>query len=99
VLLDSLVDLLEFNSVVLLTSPAGAGKTSLLTLLRARYHSIYVHCAPPAKDKVYNVLMEAGIDMHEKKWTNDHVVILIDDAQNTYGDTDGWTWFLKGGSQ
>ncbi|KAJ1555483.1 hypothetical protein HK096_002497 [Nowakowskiella sp. JEL0078] len=93
---------------VLLSSPAGSGKTSVLNLLEAgktKYKCFYLSCVryEDLADVLYSELKAQSsyvIDLVQSSSslpTDIDIVIMIDDAQVTYSNTGSWTHFIKNG--
>ncbi|RKP16259.1 hypothetical protein ROZALSC1DRAFT_25485, partial [Rozella allomycis CSF55] len=83
------------TSFVLLSSPAGSGKTSLLALFAAKMdiECIYMYCL---KKTLSDMLKPHGIDLKNKTVTGDKPrVIMLDSAQKTYGEKEDWTILIK----
>ncbi|KAJ3017691.1 UNVERIFIED_CONTAM: hypothetical protein HDU68_011515 [Siphonaria sp. JEL0065] len=100
-LLTSIVGYLSTHRFVILSSPAGSGKTSLLQLLRRLAINSNIKCVynrTTAGSFCAEVLRKASIDMNAKSCgysADDVTYILIDDAQNSFDDNAGWESFLK----
>ncbi|KAE9012476.1 hypothetical protein PR003_g15136 [Phytophthora rubi] len=102
---DALVQKLYNNILdtdfVLLSSPAGSGKTSLLTLFARRYPKFrYISIAfhDPEADVTALVGMH-GVDIVNKTCRLPHdkiTVFMLDDCQQVYRDIAFWTQLIKG---
>ncbi|KAJ3120116.1 hypothetical protein HK098_004875, partial [Nowakowskiella sp. JEL0407] len=95
---------------LLLNSPAGSGKTSILNLLesgKTKYQCYYLSCARYRNlaDVLYSELKSRSnyfIQLSSTETffpTNVDIIIMLDDAQKTYSDQDGWAYFLKNGDK
>ncbi|KAJ3115086.1 hypothetical protein HK098_007073, partial [Nowakowskiella sp. JEL0407] len=93
---------------VLLSSPAGSGKTSVLNLLEAgktKYKCFYLSCVryKDLADVLFSELKARSsyvIDLAQSSSSlpaDIDIVIMIDDAQVTYSNTGSWTHFIKNG--
>lgn len=85
------------SNFVLLSSSAGSGKTSLLTLFSASIDKecIYISCLEGTKT-LSDLLKPHGIDLGNGTVTGDKPrVIMLDDAQKKYGEMDRWTVLIK----
>ncbi|KAJ3248455.1 hypothetical protein HDU77_008115 [Chytriomyces hyalinus] len=96
-LLTSIARTLETNRFVLLSSPAGSGKTSVLQLFRKWVNIPCVYTRAGEGSFCADVLRKAGIDMVTKSLNNPsaQVIVMIDDAQNSYHDKSGWGSLIK----
>ncbi|KAJ1564933.1 hypothetical protein HK096_005461 [Nowakowskiella sp. JEL0078] len=99
-LVTSITEKFESNRFVLLSSPAGSGKTSLLQIFQHRVilvDCIYVSSFESADRSLTGVLTSAGIDLKARTFpvVNGTVVIMLDDAQFTYEDRVTWSLFIK----
>ena len=99
-LLGKLEEMLVSNSIVLLSSPAGSGKTSLYSLYKKKNQHIKtrkISCrnSKPAVELLKNI----GIDMENNTFsvrtTRDFVVVFLDDAQEKYDEKDFWGKLIK----
>jgi len=98
-LVEKLTNLVSSNSIVLLTSPAGSGKSSLFKLYKAatKKKVIGISCF---KDKtLFEVLKAKGIDFEtehtKEELLGKHVVIFLDDAQAKYHEIRFWEELVK----
>ncbi|RKP15796.1 hypothetical protein ROZALSC1DRAFT_26038, partial [Rozella allomycis CSF55] len=96
-LLEKLCGMYESSPFVLLSSPAGSGKTSLLNLFAAKarmdIECIYISCL---KKTLSDLLKPHGIDLENETVTGDRPrVIMLDDAHKTYGEKNNWTTLIK----
>jgi hypothetical protein len=104
-LIQRLQYLVSISGVVLLSSPAGSGKTSLCQLYKAATKSALVVYVPFAKfpEKTpFEILAENGIDFLHGKITSTElanhrgrVVFFLDDAQKKYGYAGFWESLIK----
>ena len=87
------------EKVVLLSSPAGSGKTVLMKLFAAAYGNTinlveldFTNPQTPAE-----LLLGVGIDVNAPRecQINQETIIMVDDVQAKYSDTGFWTYFLK----
>ena len=97
----------EFAAVVLLTSPAATGKTSLVQLLRREKAKdcLFIpikFIASDAPSAFQQLADQSGLEFKGNEWrkpskwgTNKRVVITIDDAQRQYQDVGFWDQLLK----
>jgi hypothetical protein len=89
---------------VLLNSPAASGKTSLIKLFIDNYaedegiQSCYISCI--GYNSIKELLIHYGI--HPKETISDYYkdaektyIVFLDDAQSTFEDKIGWTYFVK----
>ena len=88
------------NSIVLLISPAGSGKSSLYKLYQAANKNIKVIGIPlGGKRTPFATLSEAGINLEGRKFSENlvkkPVVFFLDDAQKNYGDAHFWESLVK----
>ncbi|RKP17988.1 hypothetical protein ROZALSC1DRAFT_23665 [Rozella allomycis CSF55] len=96
-LLAKLCGMYESSSFVLLSSPSGSGKTSLLNLFAARMDigCIYISCLDE-EETLSDLLKPHGIDLKNETVTDDRPrVIMLDSAQKTYGEKEDWTILIK----
>ncbi|KAG2759954.1 hypothetical protein Pcac1_g28030 [Phytophthora cactorum] len=89
------------TNFVLLSSPSGSGKTSLLTLY-ARKHS-EISCIDVTFDSTTKgataLLSNYGVNVRTKKCDipkGKLCVLMLDDCQRVYNDDDFWTRLIKG---
>lgn len=101
-LVQKLINLIHSNAIVLLTSPAGSGKSSLFKLYKAAATNKKVIGISGYKSgKTYFELLKAkGIDYEneiiiEELLLGKDVVVFLDDAQAQYSDTRFWVEFTK----
>eukprot|EP00835_Amoeboradix_gromovi_P001360 NODE_60_length_25605_cov_0.732377.p9 type:complete len:267 gc:universal NODE_60_length_25605_cov_0.732377:12163-11363(-) len=95
--LDSVVSL---NAIVLISSPAGSGKSSSYKLYKAAARNkrvIGISCLK--KESLFEVLTSKGIDLEKEKIgkmiSNKTTVIFLDDAQAKYGEARFWEHLVK----
>ncbi|KAJ3255281.1 hypothetical protein HDU77_003753 [Chytriomyces hyalinus] len=102
-LLESIVSVMKLQHFVLLTSPAGSGKTSVLQMIeqwvleKAKgVPCIYVLAKKAAFCS--DLLKQAGIDMATQTFngTTKELIVMIDDAQKSFHDQSGWELLIKG---
>lgn len=100
-LVENLYQMLIVSQFVLLSSPAGSGKTSLLTLFVNRHPELnyvpirFYHFEADATDMLAN----HGIDVKEGKCVRQDdkaTVFLLDDSQRQYSNINFWTALIKG---
>jgi energy-coupling factor transporter ATP-binding protein EcfA2 len=100
-LVQKLINKVHSNSIVLLTSPAGSGKSSLYKLYKVAATDKKVIGISCFKDKtLFELLKAKGIDyeneiINEKLLSGKDVVVFLDDAQAKYADTSFWEEFAK----
>ncbi|KAJ3377980.1 hypothetical protein HDU80_003042, partial [Chytriomyces hyalinus] len=96
-LLTSIARTLETNRFVLLSSPAKSGKTSVLQLFRKWVNMPCEYVFAGKGSCCADVLRQAGIDMETKSFNNPsaQLIVMIDDAQNSYHDRSGWRSLIK----
>jgi hypothetical protein len=100
-LLESISSSLSVNRFVLLSSPAGSGKTSVLQLFQNMAEVKCIYLSPfaslPATTNCLELLLKAGIDFVAKSFpaTAEPLIVMIDDAQFTYTKKDAWFSLLK----
>nr|KAE8929728.1 hypothetical protein PF009_g20166 [Phytophthora fragariae] len=103
-LVEKLHDAVLSTNFVLLSSPSGSGKTSLLTLFRDRYPEIHCvaisllnHSGPASQ-----ILSQHGIDVSKRTCLlhDDGAifVVMLDDSQCQYDDMPFWSLLIKGSS-
>ncbi|KAG7377058.1 hypothetical protein PHYPSEUDO_012238 [Phytophthora pseudosyringae] len=100
-LVEKLHDAVLATNFVLLSSPAGSGKTSLLTLFRDRYPAIQCvaislnHSGPASQ-----ILSPFGIDVSKQTCLlpddGAMIVVMLDDSQRQYHDVSFWSLLVKG---
>ena len=101
-LVQKLINLVHSNAIVLLTSPAGSGKSALFKLYRAAATNKNVIGISGYKSgkTFFEVLKAKGIDyeneiIKEELLSGKDVVVFLDDAQAQYSDTRFWEEFTK----
>ena len=99
-LVAKLVKLVDGNIFVLLSSPAGSGKSSLFKLLKRQMKGRKVIGISFLKDgSGIGLLSKAGIDLENEttasKLSEKRSVIFIDDAQAKYGEVSFWAQLIK----
>ncbi|KAJ1503809.1 hypothetical protein HMI54_005373 [Coelomomyces lativittatus] len=100
-LVQKLINLIHSNSIVLLTSPAASGKSSLFKLYKVAATDKKVIGISCFDDKtLFELLKAKGIDyeneiINEKLLSGKGVVVFLDDAQAKYADTRFWEKFSK----
>ncbi|KAJ3339606.1 hypothetical protein HDU83_007573 [Entophlyctis luteolus] len=96
-LLKNISHSLETNRFVLLSSPAGSGKTSVLQLFAKWTKVPCKYTRASTGSSCFDVLRNAGIDMVTRSYngTSGKLVVMIDDAQNSYHDRPGWESLIK----
>ncbi|KAG7375616.1 hypothetical protein PHYPSEUDO_000460 [Phytophthora pseudosyringae] len=102
-LVQKLYSAITGTNFVLLSSPAGSGKTSLLTLFARQYPGFrYVPIAfDSATADATMILSSHGVDICGKKCViprGELCVFMMDDCQRQYKDLDFWTGLIKGSS-
>ena len=99
-LVGKLQSLVSKNSIVLLSSPAGSGKSSLCKLFQAATKNVeLVFISFLDKRTPFAILYNAGIDLQDMKISKSigmkEVVFFLDDAQKKYGDAQFWDSLVK----
>jgi hypothetical protein len=99
-LVGRLQSLVSGNAIVILSSPAGSGKTSLYKLYQAANKNVKVFFIPFVDERTaYEILSNAGIDLRDlkisKNLLNKKIVFFLDDAQIKYDDIRFWQSLLK----
>jgi energy-coupling factor transporter ATP-binding protein EcfA2 len=100
-LVQKLINLIHSHSIVLLTSPAGSGKSALFKLYKAAATNKKVIGISCFDDKsLFELLKAKGIDyeneiINEELLSGKDVVVFLDDAQAKYADTRFWEKFTK----
>jgi hypothetical protein len=98
-LVEKLKGLVSTNAIVLLTAPAGSGKTSLYNLYKASVGNDEVIGISCLDDRsIFELLSEKGIDLTKKLITGyarKEVVVFLDDAQAKYEDAKFWNQLVK----
>lgn len=105
-LLHRIYEEMESNGApfILLTSPSGSGKTSLLSLFTRRYTHLRCHVLEffyGDEVSAYSLTRNAGIDVFYKEAhlsDDEYHVFMIDDAEEQFHDNKFWTAFIKDGS-
>lgn len=100
-LVETLITFTSLNFISLLASPAGSGKTSLCQLYKAackKTKVIEVSLLQP--ESPFDLLKSKGIDLlkqkfHDKLAGKRQVVVILDDAQEKYGDLTFWNLLVK----
>ncbi|KAI3631251.1 hypothetical protein MIR68_010741 [Amoeboaphelidium protococcarum] len=92
--------LVSRSSIVLLSSPAASGKSSLFKLYQAVNRNVKVLRISFREERSpFELLSEVGIDLQQNKISeslaNKYVVVFIDDAQRKYGDGQFWVSLVK----
>jgi hypothetical protein len=100
-LVEQLHEAVLATNFVLLSSPSGSGKTSLLTLFRDRYPAIQCvavslnHSGPASQ-----ILSQFGVDVLKQTCllpdTDAMIVVMLDDSQRQYHDVSFWSLLVKG---
>ncbi|KUF86723.1 hypothetical protein AM587_10001003 [Phytophthora nicotianae] len=101
VLVEKLYEAIIRTNFVLLSSPSGSGKTSLLTLFARKHPEI--SCAPIAFDNstqdATTLLSTYGVNVCKKACDIPRgklCVLMLDDCQRRYNDLGFWTCLIKG---
>ena len=101
-LVENLSTLVSTKFIVLLTSPAGSGKSSLYNLYKAAVrHSKVIGISCLEKKSLFELLKAKGIDFERKEVKKElsskkrDVVIFLDDAQAKYDDKYSWGLLVK----
>lgn len=101
VLVEKLHEAIIRTNFVLLSSPSGSGKTSLLTLFARKHPEI--SCVPIAFDSstqdATTLLSTYGVNVCKKACDilrGKLCVLMLDDCQRQYNDLDFWTRLIKG---
>ncbi|KAJ3211579.1 hypothetical protein HDU82_005505, partial [Entophlyctis luteolus] len=96
-LLKNIAHSVETNRFVLISSPAGSGKTSMLQLFKKWTQVPCKYTRACTGSSCIEVLKDAGIDMVTRSYnsTSARLVVMIDDAQNSYHDRRGWESLIK----
>ncbi|KAJ3249384.1 hypothetical protein HDU78_003170 [Chytriomyces hyalinus] len=97
-LLESIIDVLRRERFVLLSSPVGSGKTSVLQLLEKRVAFPFKYVCAEKDTFCDDLLKQAGIDMVADSFNgaSNRLIVMIDNAQNSYHDQGGWENLIKG---
>jgi energy-coupling factor transporter ATP-binding protein EcfA2 len=96
------VNVLQTN-FVLLSAPAGSGKTSLMTIFAKKHPellNIFIYCFGTKEDP-YKTLATYGLDIIQENCSisNDRdCVFMLDDCQRQYSNTNFWYALIKGSS-
>ena len=96
-LVNKLTSMVEHERFVLLSSPAGSGKSSLFKLYKHRVRGKKVFGISCLKDESgIELLLRVGIDLHQGSTTlTAESVIFIDDAQAKYEEVSFWGQLIK----
>ena len=99
-LVEKLVNLVSSNSIVLLTSPAGSGKSSLFKLYKAATRNVKVLGVSLLEKRTpFELLCDEGIDLKKReiseKCKGSNVVVFLDDAQAKYDEIGFWEQLVK----
>ena len=98
-LVRKLQSLVSSNSIVLLTSPAGSGKSSLYKLYKAATLNAKVVGIPFDERTAFEQLCDEGIDFKNRiiseKLDGKNVVVFLDDAQKKYSEVSFWEALVK----
>lgn len=90
------------NSIVLLTSPAGSGKSSLFKLFKAATPNSKVVGIPFDERTAFEQLCDEGIYFKNReiseKFKGKNVVVFLDDAQTKYSEVSFWEALGKKGN-
>jgi hypothetical protein len=99
-LVAKLQNLVSSNSIVLLTSPAASGKSSLFKLYKAATENVKVVGISFLSEKTpFELLKAKGIDLEgeniKEELSQKNVVFFLDDAQKKYCEVSFWEALVK----
>eukprot|EP00597_Dinobryon_sp_UTEXLB2267_P018062 CAMPEP_0201112216 /NCGR_PEP_ID=MMETSP0812-20130820/77108_1 /ASSEMBLY_ACC=CAM_ASM_000668 /TAXON_ID=98059 /ORGANISM="Dinobryon sp., Strain UTEXLB2267" /LENGTH=486 /DNA_ID=CAMNT_0047375501 /DNA_START=1043 /DNA_END=2503 /DNA_ORIENTATION=+ len=98
-LLKALKDLISKGSFVFVSSPSATGKTSTLCFMGKCLMDTNIVYVPLYSDiSAFQSLREVGLDLENKTWDesfNSRTIVILDDAQQTYGDKHFWKKLIK----